>query len=101
MSRGSTAAIFAPSRPLAALSESPNAPGMRACITPQLSRSRLDHESHRPRSIRHALMRAIGILLALLLGMTGTAAATEAPNQRFVSAGRIEAPSIMIAGHGL
>jgi hypothetical protein len=46
-------------------------------------------------------VRAIGILLVLLLGMTGTAAATEAPNQRFVSAGRVEAPSIMIAGHGL
>jgi hypothetical protein len=46
-------------------------------------------------------LRAVGILLVLLLALTGTAAASEAGNQRFLAAGRVEAPSIMIAGHGM
>src|SRR5690349_16654862 len=54
MSRGSTAAVFAPRWPLAALSEGPNTPSMRAFL--RLARSHLDHESHRPRSTGHALV---------------------------------------------
>jgi hypothetical protein len=47
-------------------------------------------------------LRAAGILLVLLLGLTGTApaAATGSASQRFTAAGRVEAPSIMVTGHG-
>jgi hypothetical protein len=46
--------------------------------------------------------KAIGILVILLvqLGLVGSASATGAGNQRFSLAGRIEDPSIVIAGSG-
>ena len=46
VSRGSATAVFAPRRPLAALSDDSSTPGTRAAL--RLARSHLDHEAHRP-----------------------------------------------------
>lgn len=47
------------------------------------------------------MSRVIGVLLVLLLGLTGTAEASGGGDQHFVAAGRVEAPSITIIGRGV
>src|SRR5919206_4321225 len=58
MLKKSLVAVFAPRRPLAALSACSSTPGTRACL--RLARNHLDHEAHRPGLLKHVLRAAVG-----------------------------------------